>query len=491
MQAQGTCSPGGCKGPNLISNGSFEAEITDPNNPLVGFTSELSYIVCPPASTLDLWGRITILNDPNICYFLWGGNDHTYDNGDGHMLVVDFPAQNPNGGGSYMDIWATTVAVTPGETYCFGAWYKNLNIGAAVSRPRFRYLVNNTLIGFSPNLPDDGQWHYFGYNYTVPAGVTTLNIAIENGKWGGAGNDLAIDDVEFREVRTGSNPPIANDDQVIVLANSGSYPINVLANDVSNNTGFAPGAADMALTTVPPSTMGTASINVSGQVEFVPAPGFVGEVMFKYEICHPSGCCNEAMVTVMVDNILPATITGFKAEMTTLGAKLSWATTEEINNHHFDIERSVDGIRFEKAGEVKGVGYSSKTTEYEYTDRQVQQLGVTRVYYRLTQVDMDGRSSAGNVTELSVGSEAGLEVRAYPNPVADDVIKVEIGSGTDEPVMIQLISINGEVVRRQMLPGISGRRTVKMDVNGLSGGMYLLSVSQGKTSVNQRMVITH
>ncbi|MEZ4772905.1 MAG: T9SS type A sorting domain-containing protein [Bacteroidia bacterium] len=490
IHAQGTCPPGGCKGPNLISNGNFEAEITDPNNPLVNFTSDLSYIVCPPPSTLDLWGRITILNDPNICYFAWNGNDHTYDNGDGHMLVVDFPAQNPDGSNNFMDIWATTVTVTPGQTYCFGAWYKNLNTAAGVSRPRFRYMVNGTLIGFSPNLPDDGQWHYFGYNYTVPAGVSTLNISVKNGKWGGGGNDLAMDDVEFREVRTGYNPPIANDDQVIILANTGSYPINVLANDLGNNPGFTPGASDISLSSVPPSTAGNVSIMPSGQIDFAPAAGFTGDAVFKYEICHPSGCCTEAMVTVSVDNILPATIEDFKAQLVYSGAKLTWATVEEVNSQRFEIERSVDLVRFEKVGEVRGAGFATDRTEYEYTDMQVQTLGAARVYYRLRQVDMDGRSSAGKVVEISVSGEAGLEVKAYPNPVADDVIKVEIGSISDAPVVIQLISINGQVVRRQMLPGVNGRRVVKMDVNGLSGGMYLLSVSQGSESFSQRMVIT-
>ncbi|MDX2250530.1 MAG: T9SS type A sorting domain-containing protein [Bacteroidia bacterium] len=490
--AQGTCPPGGCKGPNLVLNGNFEVEITDPNNPLVNFSSDLSYIVCPPANTLELWGRITLLQDPNICYFAWSGNDHTYDNGEGHMLVVDFPAQNPNGSSSYMNLWATSVTVTPGETYCFGAWYKNLNTGAGVSKPRFRYVVNGTLIGFSPNLPDNGQWYYYGYNYTVPAGVTSLTIEIENGKWGGAGNDLAIDDIEFREVRAGANTPIANDDQVIVLANAGSYPISVLANDLGNNPGFTPSAADMSLSSVPPSTLGSVVITPSGQIDFSPAVGFVGDVSFKYEICHPSGCCTEAMVTVSVDNVLPAQVENFAAKMQNNHAKLTWTTLTEVNNHHFEIERSVDREAYVKAGEVGGVGYSTTRTEYEFTDMQVRQPGVSRVYYRLRQVDMDGRTSVGSVVEVNVSanSEAGLVVKTYPNPVVDDVFKVEIGTNAEEAIIIQLISLNGQVVRRQMLPGVRGHRIVKMDVNGLAGGMYLLSVSQGSKTVNQRMVIT-
>jgi hypothetical protein len=68
---------------------------------------------------------------------------------------------------------------------------------------------------------------------------------------------------------------------------------------------------------------------------------------------------------------------------------LSWATSNEWENSHFEIERSINGVTaWTKIGQVQGQGYSELPTEYSYTDTKLPAFGGV-VYYRLKQVDFD------------------------------------------------------------------------------------------------------
>lgn len=66
---------------------------------------------------------------------------------------------------------------------------------------------------------------------------------------------------------------------------------------------------------------------------------------------------------------------------------LTWATATEINNDHFDIERSLDGINFIKIKEISGAINSLNIKTYNYIDSSPSN-GIN--YYRLKQVDLDG-----------------------------------------------------------------------------------------------------
>ena len=67
---------------------------------------------------------------------------------------------------------------------------------------------------------------------------------------------------------------------------------------------------------------------------------------------------------------------------------LSWKTASEINNSHFEIERSNNGKDFIKIGEIAGQGTSNSTKRYQFTDKNP---GSAQQYYRLKQVDFDGK----------------------------------------------------------------------------------------------------
>ncbi|MCS5491235.1 glycine-rich domain-containing protein, partial [Algoriphagus limi] len=127
---------------------------------------------------------------------------------------------------------------------------------------------------------------------------------------------------------------------------------------------------------------------------------------------------------------------------------LTWATAKEWENSHFEIERSVNGIKnWEKIGEVAGAGYSMEPKEYKFTDEDLPGSGGV-VYYRLKDVSFDQKSSYSNVQSIIVPAISGNNYWvAYPNPsdrhgeVNIDLINTSVYS--DEPIFVRISDARG------------------------------------------------
>lgn len=89
---------------------------------------------------------------------------------------------------------------------------------------------------------------------------------------------------------------------------------------------------------------------------------------------------------------------------------LQWETGAEANQRFFDIQRSGDGISFQKIGQKPATGSGSP---YTFTD--LRPLAGTN-YYRLQQMDFDGKSSFSKTVSAQVGGPTGL--RVHPSVVA-------------------------------------------------------------------------
>lgn len=95
---------------------------------------------------------------------------------------------------------------------------------------------------------------------------------------------------------------------------------------------------------------------------------------------------------------LPVELYEFNAERTEESALLTWSTLSETNNKKFIIERSSDGVIFEKIGSVKGAGESSDRQEYSFSDTKPLNKAVS--YYRIKQMDKNGEYKNSNTVAV-------------------------------------------------------------------------------------------
>lgn len=96
---------------------------------------------------------------------------------------------------------------------------------------------------------------------------------------------------------------------------------------------------------------------------------------------------------------LPITLTSFEGVLDGTIVELEWVVESQIDNDYFIIENSQDGITWDKIGEVEGGG--TTINEETYNLEHINPLGGNN-YYRLTQIDFDGRSETFNIILVEV-----------------------------------------------------------------------------------------
>lgn len=113
---------------------------------------------------------------------------------------------------------------------------------------------------------------------------------------------------------------------------------------------------------------------------------------------------------------LPISLLSFDAMCVSNGIQLKWATSSEVNNEKFIIERSSNMNDWKTLDEVYGAGNSNQTIEYTWIDNRP--LGGTS-YYRLVQVDYNGDSETFQAQSIMCGQGSDNYLTVFPNPVSD------------------------------------------------------------------------
>lgn len=286
----------------------------------------------------------------------------------------------------------------------------------------------------------------------------------------------------------GCNPaPVANDDNFNGAANRTASGDVTLNDSDPNYESF-----DTYLTEQSPD--GTVVLEANGTFTFTPNPGFTGNsTTFKYRICdfgYAPTCSQDATVTITFANsMLPVTLVDFKGLYKDAGdVELTWATTFEQNSDRFDIERSLDGLKWEVVGSVKTGANSTVRKNYQFID-QVGRNTVAKkdVYYRLKQVDLDGRETRSRILIVRVYNTHALKmVSVSPNPAKND-IAVNVQLNEQSYIVMKVLNSNGaEVLRKSAKAGAGNNSYLMEGSSNLKPGMYVLEVT---INSKERMIV--
>lgn len=187
-------------------------------------------------------------------------------------------------------------------------------------------------------------------------------------------------------------------------------------------------------------------------------------------------------------NPLPVKLTTFTAVSKGADVLVSWATASEINNKGFDVERSVDGNTFIKVGFVKGAGNSSRLTSYNLNDGNAfKAAGSNTLYYRLRQIDFDGKQAISDVVIVTGNEMAGAsEPVVYPNPF-DSKLQVQLFAVSNSTVQINIFDLSGREIVSKQAALSEGLNAVEIDkLANLDRGVYFVSITQnGNTTVKK------
>lgn len=169
---------------------------------------------------------------------------------------------------------------------------------------------------------------------------------------------------------------------------------------------------------------------------------------------------------------LPVAIVNFKGEKIGTQNVLSWTTASEVNNAGFEIQRSADGTNFSKLAFIDtkaNNGNSSQTLTYSYADIKP---FTSNGYYRLKQLDKDGKSSLSEVVLIKGVKPSKLElVSVYPNP-AINTINIGLVTPKADKITFVISDITGKIVISKSVNVISGDSNLQLDIAALAKGTY-------------------
>ncbi|MCB0641472.1 MAG: T9SS type A sorting domain-containing protein, partial [Phaeodactylibacter sp.] len=175
---------------------------------------------------------------------------------------------------------------------------------------------------------------------------------------------------------------------------------------------------------------------------------------------------------------VPVELFDFSAEIEETQVRLIWQTATELNNSHFEVEWSVNGIAFEKIGAVQGHGTTAEVQRYELLHEQPAN-GVN--YYRLRQVDFDGQFEYSDIRSVEFES-LGRQIKIFPNP-ASTLSHIQI-PGNFEFAIIRAFDASGRMLFSKELKG--GQALQDIDVSDWHSGLYVLQIDvDGKTFIQK------
>jgi Secretion system C-terminal sorting domain len=174
--------------------------------------------------------------------------------------------------------------------------------------------------------------------------------------------------------------------------------------------------------------------------------------------------------------VLSTELLNIKAKAANNTNIISWETASEINNKGFDVERQNANGTWASLGFVNGIG---KAATYTFTDKGPLSIS----YYRLRQIDFDGKETLSKVVSVSQDTKGRISIS--PNPTSDKVnINLNQNDVSNQPTTVILSDMTG----RQVLTQTTTSGAFQLDLSNLAKGMYVVTL-QSNNAIYQEKII--
>jgi len=261
-------------------------------------------------------------------------------------------------------------------------------------------------------------------------------------RMGGESVFLSSQSADAKELVINYMPHISNVEKVALTVNAdngGAYTLKFILTDVP--TGYVVKLKDKFLNTLTDianeGTVYALNIDKSNAAT-------LGNNRFELQVVPPT--------------TLPVTFTEFTGTKTNAGVALTWKTSSEVNNSHFDLQRANENQVFTSIGTV----LANQTGVYNFLDKSPL---VGNNYYKLVQVDKDGTPSTYQklvVVKYELNTDATNNMLIYPTVVETNFTLKYTGSLNAEHYTLKIADVTGkemynkEVAKSEMMNGYVG-----------------------------------
>lgn len=184
---------------------------------------------------------------------------------------------------------------------------------------------------------------------------------------------------------------------------------------------------------------------------------------------------------VLVPTPLPIELLSFTAQLEDNHTNINWETATEINNDHFEIERSGDAQNFTSIEQLPGSGTTTISHSYSIKDFSVPE-GL--VYYRLKQVDFDGKFSYSEIVAIDNHKNKALNFLVLHSAGGNIQLAIS-GVENTQRVHLSIHSMNGQLV-------YSGDTypdpLIEINISDLMNGIYEITLFTESEFSKRRIV---
>lgn len=173
-------------------------------------------------------------------------------------------------------------------------------------------------------------------------------------------------------------------------------------------------------------------------------------------------------------SVMPVVFVNFYVSKENNDIKISWSTASEINNDHFEVERSIDGINFISIATIKAVGNSSTITNYSFVDKK---MNSATAFYRIKQVDINGSTTYTAIASIKNNQAGATEIFA-----ANRNVTVRFNT-PQSSASINVYSINGQVVLHQTF---SQANYISFGLKNTMPGVYVIQVIDQDKNISSK-----
>lgn len=176
---------------------------------------------------------------------------------------------------------------------------------------------------------------------------------------------------------------------------------------------------------------------------------------------------------------LPVTLKNFDAKRIGDNALVTWQTASEENSKGYEVQVSTNGTQYRTLAFIPSAALNTmQATAYSYVDKEANKMG--KRYYRLHQIDIDGKSALFAPVAVSFENDAkASDFAAYPNPLnAGNELHITLQSAAEGTAKLLVSDMTGRTLQQQNIVLTGGLTDASVaGISDLKAGVYLVRIT--------------
>ena len=183
---------------------------------------------------------------------------------------------------------------------------------------------------------------------------------------------------------------------------------------------------------------------------------------------------------------LPVTFKTIKATEQTGKIAVNWTVENELNIKHYEVEKSADGLQFDKVNTTTATGANRISSGYDWLDFNPFS---GNNFYRVKSIGIDGKFDYSEVVLVRMGTMAS-GIRIYPNPVTDGIIGAEFKNMAAGIYKARLLNAQGQTILQQTINHAPGTAMEYIQPEyKMPSGIYQLELTSPAKTITMVKVI--